>query len=71
MTKYVIIETDIYGDIPEDENDRCYLNHAYLSSMSFGSPDMAWTAKSRLEAEGMTARLTGNKFRHHEIVEQP
>ena len=71
MKTFVIIETDINGDIPEDENERCYLNHAYLSSMSFGSPDMAWTAKSRLEAQGMAERLTGDKFRHHEIVELP
>ena len=69
MRTYAIVETDIYGTIPEDETEKCYLNHAYLSSMSFGSLDMAWTAKSRLEAEGMAARLTGDKYRHHEIVE--
>ena len=68
MTTYAIIETDINGDVPENPDDRCYLNHAYLSSMSFGSLDMAWTGKSKLEAEGMAARLTGKKYRHHEIV---
>ena len=67
--KYAIIETDIYGNIPQDEADQCYLNHAYLSSMSFGLLDMAWTADSRLEAEGMAANLTGDKYRHHAIVE--
>jgi hypothetical protein len=69
MSTYAIIETNINGDTPEDPEDNCYLNHAYLSSMSFGSLDMAWTTESRLEAEGMAARLTGRKYRHHAIVE--
>lgn len=68
MTQLAIIETDINGDSPEDEGERCYLNHSCLSSMSFGSLDMAWTTTSRLEAEGMAARLTGRKYRHHNIV---
>jgi len=66
---YAIIETDIYGDIPENDDDKCYLNHAYLSSMSFGPIDMAWTTESKLEAEGMAARMSGPKYRHHAIVE--
>ena len=66
---YVIIEADIYGDIPEDEDERCYLNHSCLSSMSFGSLDMAWTTDSLLEAEGMCSRFVQSNFRHHNIVE--
>ena len=66
---YLIIETNIYGDIPESEGEQCYLNHAYLHSMSFGSLDMAWTTESKLEAEGMCSRFTQETFRHHKIVE--
>jgi len=70
MSKFVIRETDIYGDIPEDPDEQCYLNHSALSSMSFGSLDMAWMGDSRLEAEGMSARVAGRWWsRHHEIVE--
>jgi hypothetical protein len=69
MRTFAIVETDIYGDILEDEGHKFYLNHSTLNSMSFGSLDMAWTGKSKLEAEGMATRLTGSKFRHHEIVE--
>ena len=69
MPTYAIVETDINGDILEDDGHRFYLNHSTLSSMSFGSLDMAWTTHSKLEAEGMAARLTGNKYRHHEIIE--
>lgn len=69
MPTYAIIETDIYGDVPENITERCYLNHAYLGSMSFGSEDMAWTTDSKLEAEGMAARITGKLYRHHEITE--
>jgi hypothetical protein len=69
MRTFAIVETDIYGNILEDEGHKFYLNHSTLSSMSFGSLDMAWTANSKLEAEGMAARLTGSKFRHHTIVE--
>ena len=69
MTTYAIIETDITGNIPADERERCYLNHAYLSSMAFGSLDMAWTTDNRLAAEGMAARLAGDKYRHHEIID--
>jgi len=56
---WAIIETDRFDDVPEDESERCYLNHAYLSSGAFGALDMAWTAESELEAEGMAARITG------------
>lgn len=66
---YAIVETDINGVTPEDPDDHCYLNHAYLSSMSFGSIDMAWTGNTRLEAEGMASRLTYSNYRHHIIVE--
>lgn len=67
--RYAIIETDIYGDAPEDDDDKCYLNHAYLGSMSFGSLDMAWTTDSFLEAEGMSARFTHINHQHHAIIE--
>ena len=43
-------------DTEEITEETCYLNHAYLGSMSCGSEDMAWTTKSELEAEGMQAR---------------
>ena len=67
---FVIIETDIYGDLPENEEDRCYLNHAYLASFSFGSLDMAWNTESKLEAEGTSARMVqARKYRHHDIIE--
>ena len=66
---YAIIETDIYGRIPESADDRCYLNHAYLGSMSFGSLDMAWTTDSQLEAEGMASQFTQANYRHHAITE--
>ena len=66
--EYVIVETDIYGDLPENPEDHCYLNHAYLSSMSFGSLDMAWVADSLLEAEGMAARFDQSNYRHHQII---
>ncbi len=69
MTTYAIIETDIYGDAPENPDEHCYLNHAYLSSMSFGSTDMAWTTENFLAAEGMASYLEGTKYRHHAIVE--
>lgn len=54
---YAIVETNSRGRMPKNPDDRCYLNHAYLGSMSFGSLDMAWTTNSRLEAEGMLARV--------------
>ena len=66
---FAILETDIYGDIPTSTDDQCYLNHAYLHSMAFGSLDMAWTTNSLLEAEGMAARFTDKNYRHHKIVE--
>ena len=68
---YVIVETDIHGEMPESKNDRCYLNHAYLSKMHFGSLDMAWHTDSALEAEGMASRmhLDQKLYRHHAIIE--
>lgn len=69
MATYAIIECDINGNIPEDEDEQCYLNHSCLSSMSFGSLDMAWTTCNPLAAERMASRLTGSKYRHHKIVE--
>ena len=69
--KWVILETDIYSDIPEDKSERCYLNHSTLNSMSFGSLDMAWKGNTRLEAEGMASRFTQKTFRHHMIIEEP
>ena len=69
MTTYTIVETDVYGDILEDDGHRFYLNHSCLCSMSFGSEDMAWTTESYLEAEGMSSRLVGSKYRHHDIIE--
>ena len=54
---YAIVETDANGRMPKNPDDRCYLNHSCLNSMSFGSPDMAWATESRLEAEGMLSRV--------------
>ena len=55
---YTIVQADIYRDVYEDEDGTIfYLNHSCLSSMSFGSEDMAWTTESELEAEGMLARF--------------
>ena len=36
--------------------DVFYLNHAYLTSLSFGSLDMAWTTARHSEAAAMLAR---------------
>jgi hypothetical protein len=66
---YAIIETDANGNIPDEEEERCYLNHSCLSSMSFGSLDMAWTTESHLEAEGMQARIARKHGGNNEIVE--
>jgi hypothetical protein len=67
---YQIIETDVYGDVPNDSDERCYLNHAYLHSFSFGSQDMAWQGNTELEAEGMLRRMTNaGKFRPCKVVQ--
>ncbi|OQX10476.1 MAG: hypothetical protein BWK73_20015 [Thiothrix lacustris] len=34
-----------------------YLNHAYLSSLSFGAEDMAWSTESYREAVDMLKRV--------------
>lgn len=36
--------------------DVFYLNHAYRTSLSFGSLDMAWTTASHFEAAAMLTR---------------
>lgn len=53
---YAIIQTDIAGAIPDKEDDYCFLNHSCLSSMSFGSPEMAWTGTAA-EAMDMIDRI--------------
>lgn len=69
-TRFAIVEADTQGQPIEDEGHRFYLNHAYLGSMAFGSQDMAWSTSSRLEAEGMAARLAAHpKSRNASIVE--
>lgn len=37
----------MYTIIEKWRGDVFYLNHAYLSSLSFGSADMAWTTDDK------------------------
>lgn len=39
------------------EGETFYLNHAYISSCSFGSEDMAWVTDDREKAELMLDRV--------------
>ncbi len=43
------------------DGETFYLNHAYLSSLSFGSEDMAWTTDDREKAELMLDKVRSKK----------
>lgn len=53
MALYAIIQKDGFS---EEDREIFYLNHAYLSSLSFGSEDMAWTTEDKEKAELMLER---------------
>lgn len=48
--QHTIIRLDRDGDV-------FHLNHSCLSSLSFGSEDMAWTTDDLAEAEAMLKRV--------------
>jgi hypothetical protein len=73
---FIIIECDKDGELPDDPEDNCYLNHAYLTKFAFGSQEMAWRCDTKLEAEGMAARIEARRLEgdceaplHYKIVE--
>jgi len=47
---YAIVEVD--GD-----GDKFYLNHSCMSSLSFGSEDMAWTTNDKEKADLMLFKV--------------
>ena len=51
MTNFTIVET--WFDEINNKEEKFYLNHSCLSSLSFGSEEMAWVSEDRTEAEMM------------------
>lgn len=47
---YAIIQKD---EFEENDEEIFYLNHAYLSSLTFGSEEMAWTTDDKEKADLM------------------
>lgn len=43
------------------DGDTSYLNHAYMSSLSFGSPDMAWMTEDKEKANLMLFKVEAKK----------
>lgn len=51
----------MYTVIQKDENgDLFYLNHSCMSTLSFGSEDMAWTTDDKEKAELMADKCINN-----------
>jgi len=62
----------MYAVIFTEDNDIFYLNHSCLSSMSFGSMDMAWTSDNKNHAELMCNKAEekqGRPYREFEVIE--
>lgn len=65
MPTYAIVETS-------DEGETFYLNHSCMSTLSFGSEDMAWTTDDHEKAELMldkVERVKGTAFSEFDITE--
>ena len=58
MEKYAIVE----------EGTIFYLNHSTLSTMSFGSFDMAWITSNFYEAKHMLQKVIDKHSGHYKIV---
>jgi len=55
-----------------NDGEEYYLNHAYLSTLSFGSPDMAWMTDDKEKADLMLFKVEakhGNANSKFEVVE--
>ncbi len=54
------------------DNETFYLNHSCMSSLSFGSEEMAWTTEDREKAELMLDKVEhvkGTAFSEFEVSE--
>lgn len=61
-----------YAIIEISEGETFYLNHSCMSSLSFGSEDMAWTTEDHEKAELMldkVERVKGTAFSEFEVME--
>lgn len=45
-----------FAIVQTDNNEQFYLNHSCMSSLSFGSEDMAWTTEDAEKADCMLER---------------
>ena len=59
MKKYAIVE----------EGTVFYLNHSTLSTLSFGSFDMAWTTDNIYEAEHMLQKVIDKHSGQYKVIE--
>ena len=57
----IIEDLTMYTITYEHKGDIFYLNHSTLSSLSFGSQDMAWTTDDREKAELMLFKVCSKK----------
>jgi len=57
-----------YAIIEHSEDGPFYLNHSCLSSLSFGSEDMAWTTSDHEKAELMLDKVERNNFGSFDII---
>ncbi|MCK5607654.1 hypothetical protein KAR91_37565 [Candidatus Pacearchaeota archaeon] len=53
----------------EEDEDIFYLNHSCMSTLSFGSEDMAWTTEDREKAELMADKIGMRHGNPVEVVE--
>ncbi len=64
MSTYAIVDTS--------EGDFSYLNHSCMSTLSFGSEDMAWTTEDHEKAQLMLDKVEhvkGTAFSEFDIME--
>jgi len=52
-----------------DDGEKSYLNHAYMSTLSFGSPDMAWMTEDREKADLMLFKVLTKNSANTKIFE--
>ena len=58
MSLYTIQQTDMGSG-----HDELFLNHAYMSDLSFGSKEMAWVTPDKEKAELMCEKCWGQGSR--------
>jgi len=58
----------MYAIAYEEDGEIFFLNHSCMSSLSFGSEDMAWTTEDKEKAELMACRVFDQTGQECEVV---